>query len=703
MPLASSLLAAPSRAALRVAPRRAPRASRAVAPRARAVGETAPDVLDGASRLDAIVADIAARDSAPAKLGALLACAAELPPLPASERTPANRVQGCAAEAWIELALDPDDPSRVRIRGHSDAQITAGFAGVLARGLDGCDLSAVADVSPEIVRRLGVAGADLPRSRANGFRNMLETVKRQARTLRLEEAIGADSDSSSPSAARPFPSLIVTSKGVEAVGAFAENQRRFIEPDASRVAELVSVLEEKKIGIVAHFYMDAEVQGVLTAAQASYPHVFISDSLVMADAAVKMADAGCETVLVLGVDFMSENVRAILDDAGKTSTKVFRMAAEDIGCSLAEAAQSDKYEEYLKEASGVDKALHVIYINTALDTKADADAIVPTITCTSSNVVQTVLQADAQIPGVEIFYGPDTYMGGNLAKLFTMMSTWPDEDVRAVHPAHTAETVRSLLPRLRYFQDGTCVIHHMFGGDVTATTERCYGDAYLTAHFEVPGEMFGLAMRAKRERDMGVVGSTKNILDFVVARVREAVERRAPSGERMSFVLGTETGMVTSIVKAAGDVLAEAEKADGACGVECEIVFPVSLDSVTRLEDGAGAEAAGGALGDLRIVPGPAAGEGCSSDGGCASCPYMKMNSLDALLRVAGLIGTEAGEAMLAAHAPRTYAGAAEGEASVAARGCVPILHMRDFQRDGAFSERFAEDVRTRAAKARGE
>ena len=73
--------------------------------------------------------------------------------------------------------------------------------------------------------------------------------------------------------------------------------------------------------------MDAEVQGVLTAARPQHPHVFISDSLVMADAAVKMADAGCETVLVLGVDFMSENVRAILDDAGKTSTKVFRMAA----------------------------------------------------------------------------------------------------------------------------------------------------------------------------------------------------------------------------------------------------------------------------------------------------------------------------------------------------------------------------------------
>ena len=46
-----------------------------------------------------------------------------------------------------------------------------------------------------------------------------------------------------------------------------------------------------------------------------------------------------------------------------------------------------------------------------------------------------------------------------------------------------------------------------------------YGDAFLTAHFEVPGEMFGLAMEA-RKRGMGVVGSTKNILDFITEKVR---------------------------------------------------------------------------------------------------------------------------------------------------------------------------------------
>ena len=53
-----------------------------------------------------------------------------------------------------------------------------------------------------------------------------------------------------------------------------------------------------------------------------WPHIHISDSLVMADRAVAMAEAGCRAVCVLGVDFMSENVRAILDEAGHRDVQV---------------------------------------------------------------------------------------------------------------------------------------------------------------------------------------------------------------------------------------------------------------------------------------------------------------------------------------------------------------------------------------------
>lgn len=65
-----------------------------------------------------------------------------------------------------------------------------------------------------------------------------------------------------------------------------------------------------------------QVQGVLMSAAERWPHIHISDSLVMADRAVAMAEAGCKAVCVLGVDFMSENVRAILDEAGHRDVQV---------------------------------------------------------------------------------------------------------------------------------------------------------------------------------------------------------------------------------------------------------------------------------------------------------------------------------------------------------------------------------------------
>jgi hypothetical protein len=51
-----------------------------------------------------------------------------------------------------------------------------------------------------------------------------------------------------------------------------------------------------------------------------------------------------------------------------------------------------------------------------------AHKAVPTITCTSSNVVSTVLTAFAQVPGINVWYGPDTYMGRNLAQLFQSLA-----------------------------------------------------------------------------------------------------------------------------------------------------------------------------------------------------------------------------------------------------------------------------------------
>lgn len=351
-------------------------------------------------------------------------------------------------------------------------------------------------------------------------------------------------------------------------------------------------------------------------------------------------------------------------------------------------------------------------------------------------------------------------------------------------------------------------MHHIFGGATCELVAAAYRDAYLTAHFEVPGEMFDLAMKAKA-RGMGVVGSTQNILDFIAAKVSAQTDLTAgatimkaaaaaaaltpslteekgeeseksrlrgkweqqrqptsttrpltnrsndaptfapplthtrrmlsahapprprsrpqvsdalgrPHGDALQFVLGTESGMITSIVRRVQGQLAAAGRRD----VSVEIVFPVAPEAITTpaqttststtttvmttataatTSNSSSASTSGGGgggvqlPGGLAVLPGAASGEGCSLEGGCASCPYMKMNSLDALLRVVQRVGDPAAAPFLEPYKPQTYAADARvGGKSLAQAGCVPILHMRHFQTNKALSDELVADVLTR-------
>ncbi|MCU0675185.1 MAG: hypothetical protein MUE69_20630 [Myxococcota bacterium] len=105
-------------------------------------------------------------------------------------------------------------------------------------------------------------------------------------------------------------------------------------------------------------------------------------------------------------------------------------------------------------------------------------------------------------------------------------------------------------------------------------------------------------------------------------------------------MLGTEAGMITPIVRQVQTILAQ----HAGTRVACEIVFPVASESMTTTGDS-----------KLPIVPGPSGGEGCTVAGGCATCPYMKMNSLDALFEVLAKIGVKT-EAELVPYEPKKYA-----------------------------------------------
>ncbi len=471
-----------------------------------------------------------------------------------------------------------------------------------------------------------------------------------------------------------FPALLLRADTITAQGAFAEAQADFFDPDPDTLGSLRERLEATRSGVVAHFYMDPELQGLLYGTGS--PNVHISDSLAMADRAIAMAEGGAANIAVLGVDFMAENVRAMLDAAGHGQVGVYRVRSEAIGCSLAESAEALAYGAYLERAAATPNSIHVVYINTSLRTKAHAHLKVPTITCTSSNVLRTILQTFAQEPEAHIWFGPDTYMGENLAKMLEAIGGMEDAEIAAIHPAHDRRSIAALRPRFHYFEAGNCVVHHMFGAGVVEQIQREYGpDTHVTAHLEVPGEMFGLALEAS-QRGHGVVGSTSDILRYI----REQVAQASAEAEerRLRFILGTEAGMVTAIVNDLRPALAEHPQ------LTVEIIFPVASEAVAITGDS-----------DLPVVPGVAGGEGCSTAGGCATCPFMKMNSIDALMDVLDRIAQS--DPRLDGFEPRKYLEKVGGE-TVAAVGSRPILHMRSFQRTGEVPADLLEAARGKTA-----
>ncbi|KAG7350122.1 quinolinate synthetase A protein [Nitzschia inconspicua] len=510
---------------------------------------------------------------------------------------------------------------------------------------------------------------------------------------------------------QPFPSIIIGSKNyIQPQGSFAEAQAQFLDPDPQVVETLKHGLLKTNMGIVAHYYMDVELQGVLQALKQSHPdlqhRIGIADSLKMGDLAVQMCQHhGVTSVICLGVDFMSESVQAILHkNQLLRHVPVYRATPQAIGCSLAESAEGTAYRAWLQQESAKATTeglapLHVIYINTSLETKAVSSSIVPTITCTSSNVLQTLLQAAHQIPNLRVLYGPDTYMGQNLLRLLEVIlesSDWTDQKVASdLHPHHSNETLRRLKDNLVVFPQGNCVVHHMFGSQVVDTVkERYYNEpnTYMTAHLEVPGEMFDIAM-TKSLNDEGVVGSTSDILNFITRKVKEATaatstpphrdsvpvtdindggdrdSTNVPAQRRLRFVLGTEAGMVTSIVKSVQDILDRSVQSSihddddddddsnnknknsnrtAPPSVEAEIIFPVSSEAIMATDDNDESR------GDLAIVPGVAGGEGCSTAGGCATCPFMKMNDLDAVQDIIDMVdeGSHTSSFKLQKHLP---------------------------------------------------
>lgn len=106
-----------------------------------------------------------------------------LPPLPESERTAANKVQGCVSQVWVATTVDrsnPGDPV-LHFVGDSDAHIVRGLIAILFALYSGKSARTIVDTDAlAVFDALGFKDHLTPQ-RSNGLRSMVERVRRDAR------------------------------------------------------------------------------------------------------------------------------------------------------------------------------------------------------------------------------------------------------------------------------------------------------------------------------------------------------------------------------------------------------------------------------------------------------------------------------------------------------------------------------------------
>ena len=106
----------------------------------------------------------------------------ELPKLPESAKTEANRVHGCQSNVWLvaELREEPETGLRVEFVANSDAIIVNGLIAVLMAMYNGRSPQVILETDPRaIFVKLGLE-RQLSPQRRNGLFGMVERIRRIA-------------------------------------------------------------------------------------------------------------------------------------------------------------------------------------------------------------------------------------------------------------------------------------------------------------------------------------------------------------------------------------------------------------------------------------------------------------------------------------------------------------------------------------------
>ena len=132
---------------------------------------------------DEIIEDFAALDDWMDRYALLIDLGGELAPLPETDKTPTNLIEGCQSRVWITANYDGE---RVHFRGESDALIVKGIVSLLLRVLDDQRPEDIINSELYFIKEIGLS-EHLSPTRSNGLVSMLKQMKMYAVAFQAKE------------------------------------------------------------------------------------------------------------------------------------------------------------------------------------------------------------------------------------------------------------------------------------------------------------------------------------------------------------------------------------------------------------------------------------------------------------------------------------------------------------------------------------
>ncbi|MBE5929622.1 MAG: quinolinate synthase NadA [Lachnospiraceae bacterium] len=250
------------------------------------------------------------------------------------------------------------------------------------------------------------------------------------------------------------------------------------------IAEIQKLKKEKNAIILAHYYVNEELQALAD---------YVGDSFYLAKVA-KGTDA--DVVVFCGVSFMGESAKMLNPE------KTVLMPDITADCPMAHMAQVEKIKELREKYE--DLAV-VCYINSTAELKSHSDVCV-----TSSNAVKIV----KNLPNQNIFFIPDVNLGRFVAEQV------PEKNV--------------------ILNDGYCPIHKDITGTSIKELKKKHPEALVMAHPECKENVVKLADYVGSTADMIAFAKQSECKEFIVCTEEGVNYRLREDNPDKKFYFGGE-------------------------------------------------------------------------------------------------------------------------------------------------------------------